>query len=361
MKKVNILSMGWRSHWLSRRLNSLGVQVHLYELTSYVNGAEPEDLDGPFPFSITPESPEDFVNFASCEDLAQKLDSGFCMSTPSGNLSWDAQNRNYVLNQFKKVFYSQVKEDQKFWFDDFLKSFGKTIYKKASSWDEEESSFSLESELYFKNSKETTYEESLALLKNRSVEVTSVSKENLDQILNQVKESPEDWVVALTIFELKLLTYNKVESLNSALGWHRKRFFYEGEKLETLPKWSCWLDSPFKPWKEENLNIIIKNKNFLDVWTLEPVYQLGLEEASIEKALSFLRSNFTHVGFKPSLNNSLTGVIKTLFPVVQEEEPMNDKGYTWNSPIEWKGYGMDLMYSYQNGLAQKIYDKGAQL
>lgn len=360
MEKINILSMGWRSHWLARRLNSLGVEVTLYELTDQAGWTHPEDIDGPFPFSITSASPEEFVNLSGKQTAVQKLDSGFCMSTPLGNLSWDAQNRDYVLEHFKKSFYKDVEPGQKFWFDDFVKSFGKSSFKKSSLWSEEDKDFNLEAELYLKNSNEHSYHESLVLLKQRGVKVESVLDENLDDILAQVKEKAKEWIVALTIFELKLLTYNKVESLDSMLGWHRKRFFYSGDCLETLPKWSCWLNSPFKPFKEENLNIIIKSKDFIDFWTLEPVYQLYIKETSTEKALSFLKDKFSHTEFKPEMSENLNGVLKSLFPVAQEEEPLNDTGYIWNSPFEWKGYDMDLIYEYQNGLAHKIYDKGVQ-
>lgn len=361
--------MGWRSHWLAKRLTSLGVQVNLYELTEHAGWSHPEDIDGPFPFSITSKSPSDFVNSVGEKESLVKLDSGFCMSTEDGNLAWEAQNRDYVLENLKKSFYQVADEKQKFWFEDFLKSFGKSFFKKSSDWKSSEPTFDLETDLFLRRSDKSAYKDSLYSLKECGVQVHEVDAKNLDDLLSKVKECPQEWIVSLTIFELKLLTYNKVESLDTALGWHRKRFFYSGEgaypNLESLPAWSCWLKSPFRPWKDENLNILIKGQegqnnsdSFIDVWTLEPIYKLDIKEQATQKALSFLEEKFSYVDFSPQLNESLGGALKSLFPVAQEQEPLNDSGYIWNSPIEWEGYSMDLMYKFQNSLAHQIYDKG---
>ena len=361
MKKINILSMGWRSHWLARRLCSLGVEVSLYEVTDHAGWTHPEDIDGPFPCSVTSKSPDEFVNITGKEGVLEKLSGGFCLSTKNGNLSWEAQNRDYVLEHFKSEFYREAGADQKFWFEDFLRSFAKSSFKRSSDWSESESQFELESELFIRKSDQKSYQESLDILKNKGVAVIEVNQDELDAILSKVKASPREWIVALTVFELKLLTYNKVESLDTALGWHRKRFFYKENKLESLPKWSCWLESSFKPWKEGNLNIVIKGSDgelFLDVWTLEPVYKLGLKEEATKRTLDFLNTKFTHTNFLAQQSENLDGALKTVFPVSQERETLNDTGYIWNSPVEWKGYSMELMYAYQNNLAHQIYDKG---
>ena len=362
MKKINILSMGWRSHWLAKRLYSLGVEVDLYEVTDHAGWTHPEDIDGPFPFSINSGSPDEFVNILAREETLEKLNGGFCLSTKSGNLAWEAQNRDYVLENFKEDFYKEALEGQKFWFEDFLRAFGKSSFKKSSDWLESESKFSLESDLYVRKSNKSNYKESLEMLSKKGVQVHDVSQDELDKILAKVKEEPKEWIVALTVFELKLLTYNKVESLDTALGWHRKRFFYKENKLESLPKWTCWVDSAFKPWKEANLNIVVKGNDgelYLDVWTLEPIYKLGIKKEAGMRALKFLNKEFVHTNFMAQQSENLEGALKTLFPVSQEREPLNDTGYIWNSPIEWRGFTMDLMYTYQNNLAHKIYDKGA--
>lgn len=353
--------MGWRSHWLARRLYSLGVEVSLFEVTDHAGWTHPEDIDGPFPCSVTSKSPDEFVNVTGVAGALEKLSGGFCLSTKSGNLSWEAQNRDYVLEHFKDEFYKEAAEGQKFWFDDFLRSFAKSSFKKSSDWLESEPKFELESELFLKKSNKLTYQESLNLLKEKGVTVEEVNQDELDSLLSKVKAAPKNWIVALTVFELKLLTYNKVESLDTALGWHRKRFFYKENKLESLPKWTCWLDSTFKPWKEGNLNIVIKASDgelYVDVWTLEPVYKLGIKEEATKRALGFLNKNFVHTQFLAQQSENLDGALKTFFPVSQEREPLNDTGYIWNSPIEWRGYSMDLMYAYQNNLAHQIYDKG---
>jgi len=361
MKKINILSMGWRSHWLAKRLFALGVEVSLFEVTDYAGWTHPEDIDGPFPFSIGTRSPEDFVKTVDDEGALEKLTGGFCLATPKGHLSWEAQNRDFVLEHFRSEFLATAAEGQKFWFDDLLRSFAKSSFKRSSDWKKSDTKFDLESELYLKTSKKQTYFESLENLKQKGIAVHVVDQSSLDDILGRVKEGPKDWIVALTVFELKLLTNTKVESLSTALGWHRKRFFYKENKLESLPKWSCWVKSAFKPWKEENFNIIIKGSDgelYLDVWTLEPIYKQNLKEESTKRTLSFLNQKFAHTHFLAQQSDNLDGALKTLFPVSQEQERLNDTGYIWNSPLEWQGYGMDLMYKYQNELAHNIYDKG---
>jgi len=276
-------------------------------------------------------------------------------------LSWDAQNRDYVLEHFRSEFYQEAAEGEKFWFDDFLRGFGKSHFKRSSDWLESDSKFDLESDLYMKRSRKETYDESLKFLALKGLRVYQLSSEDLEAVLLKVKERPQDWIMALTIFELKLLTQTKVEGLSSALGWHRKRFFYQGKKLESLPNWSSWLGSPFKPWKDGNLNILIKSSNeesFVDVWSLEHVYREDAKESSCQRTLSFLKDRFPYVEFVLEQNNNLEGHLKTVFPVSYEKAVQNDSGYIWNSPIEWKGYAMDLMYEHQNKLAHKIYDKG---
>ncbi len=362
MDKVNILSMGWRSHWLARRLKSLGIEVSLFEVTDHAGWSHPEDIDGPFPFSITLHSPEDFVNLAQIDEAVQPLKTGFCLSTPEGNLAWDALNREQVLEGYRESFEKTAVEGESFWFDDFLKSFSKSSFKKASMWAEDESSFNLKSELYLRRSDRMTYMRSLELLKERGVIVQSVSNQDLRRILLEVKENSKNWIMGLTNSELKVLTSNERDSFKANLGWHRKRFFYESKNLESLPMWSSWLSSPFKPWKEENLVILIKGRqeNYLDVWTLEEVYDAEVKEESIAKAHEFLKNKFRFVEFAPQQSENLEGALKTLFPVSTEKEGMNDTNYIWNSPVEWKGYSMDLMYKYQYSLAQNIYDKGAE-
>ncbi len=368
MNKVNILSMGWRSHWLARRLSSIGIKVSLYEVTDQAGWSHPEDIDGPFPFSITLHSPEDFVNPAQEDDAVEQLKAGFCLSTLEGNLAWDALNREQVLSGFKERFEIDSAEGEGFWFHDFLKSFSKTVFKKSSSWSEsdDESEFNLKSDLYIRRSDRMTYQTSLDLLRERGVEVQSVSSQDLHRILLEVKEFSKNWIMGLTIAELKLLTATEAEVLktyaSSFLGWHRKRFFYESKNLSSLPTWSVWVNSPFAPWKEENLVILIKGKqgNYLDVWTLEEIYKTETKEDSILRAHDFLNDKFRHVEFAPQKSENLEGALKTLFPVTRGKEVLNDTSYIWNSPMEWKGYGMDLVYDYQYNLAQTIYDKGEE-
>lgn len=362
MNRVNILSMGWRSHWLARRLSSLGVEVSLFEVTDQAGWSHPEDIDGPFPFSITLHSPEDFVNLAQEEGAVESVKSGFCLCTPEGSLAWDSLNRDEALSWFNKNFKLHAVEGENFWFEDFLKSFSKTSFKKSSSWSdvEGEEPFNLKSDLYLRRSDRMTYLTSLDLLTERGVDVQSVSNQDLHRILLEVKERSQDWIMGLTVSELKLLTTNDRENAESFLGWHRKRFFYESKNLDSLPLWSVWVNSPYSPWKEENLVIIIKGKqeNYIDVWTLEAVYKEEVKEESILKAHKFLKDKFRYVEFVPQQSENLEGSLKTLFPVSSGKELLNDTNYIWNSPVEWKGYSMDLMYKYQYNLAQTIYDKG---
>ncbi len=362
MNKVNILSIGWRSHWLARRLKSLGVEVSLIELTSHLDWSDPEDIDGPFPFSITLHSPEDFVNLTKTDDTICPLKTGFCLSTPSGNLSWDALNRQAVLEGFKNEFEEKALENKSFWFNDFLKSFSKSSFKKALLWSKEEEGFNLKSELYLRRSEKKTYLKSLELLRKHGVKVELVSNEDLFKILLEIKENSNDWIMSLTTLELKILTSNKKNNIKNFLGWHRKRFFYKSKNLEALPVWFIWLDSPFKPWKEENFIISIKGRqnNYLDIWTLEEVYNKKVKTESTEKIHDFLQSKFKFVEFTSKQSDNLEGSLKTLFPVSDEKGFLNDTNYTWNSPVEWRGYSMNLIYKYQYNLVQAIYDKGVK-
>lgn len=362
MNKVNILSMGWRSHWLARRLKSLSVETSLFEVTNHAGWSHSEDIDGPFPFSITLHSPEDFVNLAQIDEAVQPLKTGFCMSTDAGNLAWDSLNREGALSGFQKNFELNAGEDESFWFDDFLKSFSKSSFKKASLWSEDESSFNLKSDLYIRRSDRMTYSRSLELLEERGVEVQLVSNQDLRRVLLEAKENSKNWIIGLTTSELKVLTSNERTSFNGTIGWHRKRFFYESKNLESLPLWSVWVNSPFRPWKEENLVVIIKGRqdNYIDVWTLEEVYRCEVKEGFIAKAHDFLRAKFRYIDFAPQQSENLEGLLKTFFPVSNEKEILNNTNYIWNSPREWKGYSMDLMYKYQYNLAQTIYDKGAE-
>ncbi len=362
MNKVNILSMGWRSHWLANRLKSLGIKVLLIEVTNHLDWSDPEDIDGPFPFSITLHSPEDFVNFIRADDIIHPLKTGFCLSTPLGNLSWDALNRGAVLQVFKDEFKKKVLEDKNFWFDDFLKSFSKSSFKKALLWSEEKEVFNLESELYLRRSDKKTYLKSLEFLKKQGVQVQLASNQDLRKILLEVKENSKDWIISLTVSELKILTSNEKNNIRNGLGWHRKRFFYESKNLGALPVWSIWLNSPFKPWKEENFIIIIKGgqDNYLDIWTLEEVYNKKMKTESIEKIQDFLKNKFRFVEFAPKQSENLGGLLKTLFPVSYGKEVLNDTNYIWNSPIDWRGYSMNLMYRYQYSLVQAMYNKGVK-
>lgn len=362
MDKLNILSLGWRSHWLAKRLKSLGVEVSLFEVTEQAGWSHPEDIDGPFPFPITLHAPEEFTNLAQVNESVEPLKTGFCLSTNDGNLAWDSLNRESGLNHLEKAFRNKAPEAKNFWFDDFLKSFAKSTYKKASNWESDEESFNLKSELYVRRSDRMTYSKSLELLQERGVEVQSVSTQDLRRILLEVKENSKSWIMGLTISELKILTAEKKESFDGELGWHRKRFFYESKNLESLPLWSCWVSSPFKPWKEDNLAVVIKGRqdNYLDVWTLEDVYSPDIKESSILKAHDFLKREFKYVDFAPQESENLEGSLKTFFPVENSKEVLNDTNYIWNSPMEWKGYSAELMYKYQYNLAQKIYDKGEE-
>jgi hypothetical protein len=343
-------------------LKSLGVEVSLFEVTDHAGWSHPEDIDGPFPFSVTLHSPIDFVNLAQVEEAVQPIKTGFCLSTPDGHLAWDALNREAVLKHFEERFKEKAADGENFWFDDFLKSFSKSSFKKASLWQEDDNFFNLKSELYLRRSDRMTYLTSLDLLKERGVDVQSVSRQDISRILQEVKERSKDWIMGLTISELKILTGQDHLDTRDSLGWHRKRFFYESRNLETLPLWSVWIESPFRPWKESNQVILIKGRqeNYLDVWTLEEVYKPGVKDESTELAQSFLSQKFPHTRFAPQQSENLEGALKTLFPVSAEKELINDTNYIWNSPLEWKGYGMDLMYTYQYNLAQSIYDKGAE-
>lgn len=360
-KKIKILSLGWRSHWLANKLKSLGFAVELYEITEHAGWSHPEDIDGPFPFSISADSPEDFVNLSQSSGALLPLEDGFCFSSPDGNFSYESPCKDLFLHQSKRQFKKDYPLAKSFWFDDFLKSFSKSRFKRSSDWALDVASFDISSPIYIRTSERSTYHLSLEILKDRGVCVDSVSSSNLPAILKEVKSKSSDWIVALTISELKILTLNEVEGRDGQLGWNRKRFFYDSGDLSALPKWSVWLDSYVRPWKEDNLYIIIKGQHgkYIDLWSLEPVYNQEVKIKSLKHAKNFLENKFSFMDFEAQQSENLEGALKTFFPVTSFKKLVNDTSYIWNSPLEWGSYSMESAYEYQSILVKNIYSEAA--
>ncbi len=359
MNQINILSLGWRSHWLACELALRGVRVSLYEITDHAGWSHPEDIDGPFPVNFDSKIPDSFIHLTLPEGSAMKVDEGFSLSTPKGLCSFALPNNKAVLSNWKENFSALVPHADSFWVDDFLKSFSRSNFQQSDKWASDNNFFNVNEEQFVRTSDRTTFKASIGALEERGVEVISIQAHNLELFLNEIKKNPAGWIVSLTIPELKILTHNEVPKLDELLGWHRKRFFFNSDKLDSLPPWSVWVDSPFKAWKGLNQVIMIKGVqgDFVDLWSLVPVYN-DLKVKEVEERLHvFLKEMFSYVNFEPQLSTNLEGALNTMFPVTTSDASLHDKNFVWNSPKEWGGYRLSMQYEFQSQLVESILNK----
>lgn len=359
-KAVNILSLGWRSHWLAAELALRGSKVTLYDITDHAGWSHPEDIDGPFPVSFDQELPSSFVHLSIPEGAVKSLSEGFSISSPEGVCCFGCPNYKDVLENWKESFYGRAPEASSFWLDDFLKSFARSRFLPSQEWKSDDKPYLTNNEQFFRKSDRTTFRSSLKILEERSVQIVPIQTYNLESFLNEVRKDPAKWVVSLTVPELRILTHNEVPDLEESLGWHRKRFFFESSKLHSLPDWSVWTKSSFKSWKGLNQIIVVKGdqSDFLDLWTLLPVYNETAVKETEEKLFTFLEENFPYVEFKAQQSTNLEGALKTMFPIVTGTSLQNDLNFIWNSPREWGGYRLDLQFEYQNNLVGQLEGTG---
>lgn len=359
MNQINILSLGWRSHWLACELALRGVRVSLYEITDHAGWSHPEDIDGPFPVNFDPDLPESFLHLTLPEGSSARLETGFSLSTPQGLCSFALPNNKMVLKKWQEQFTGLVPKAESFWVDDFLKSFSRSKFLSSEKWANDDDFFNVNEEQFIRTSDRTTFKESIGALGERGVEVISIQAHNLELFLNEIKKNPSGWIVSLTIPELKILTHNEVPNLEDLLGWHRKRFFFNSDKLDSLPPWSVWVDSPFKAWKELNQVILIKGEqgDFIDLWSLVPVYNKEIVKHTEERLHQFLKDMFSYVDFEPQKSTNLEGALNTMFPVASSDMSLHDKNFIWNSPREWGGYRLKMQYEFQSKLIDEMLNK----
>lgn len=358
MKEINILSIAGRSLWLANVLCRQGFKVKLYDVTEGMSGFVTEDVDGPFLVRDEPGIEENFKSFFKDRRDLRLLDQGFCLSCPSGNISGAAKNYEDILSSFNKDFYNEASSEASFWYDDFLKSFGKVRFKKSDEWREESSSFDPEGVFYIRSSEENHHKIKVDTLVQRGVEYIPVDVTDVRQILNLIKSQYKKWIVALTITELKIYTSTSLENLDYQLGWHRKRFVLkrleDKKKLLSFPVWSVWINSFYKTWKDENLYILIKGKNgnHIDLWSIEAVYNQKSLDLCLENAKHFLSKKLPYVELCFDGVSVPDSNLKTLFPVSTGYSEINDTRFMWNSPREWLSYNSESVYNYQNEFAK---------
>jgi hypothetical protein len=353
LKEIKILSIAGRSLWLAHRLCRMGFKVRFYDVTEDLGPVSPEDQDGPF--LIRKEEGLDplFLSFFEDQKDLRFLEDGFCLSSPSGNLSASSPNYEMSVQAFKENFYTQAARESSFWYDDFLRSFGKVRFKLSSEWKDESSVFNLKGQFFVRCSHELSHPQRLSLITKRGVSVESVNSVTVKDILSEIKKDFKDWIIDLTITELKLFTGNSIGALDQQLGWTRKRFKIEDlefkEKLSGLPTWSLWVNSFYKTWKQDNCYIVIKSldERFLDLWTIEQVYDPKKIKESYKMAESFLNQNFPYVSFTLYETSDFSSNLNTLFPISTGYSEINDTRYMWNSPREWNGFNSELIFSYQ--------------
>ena len=106
MKEIKILSIAGRSTWLAHTLCRLGFKVKFYDVTDDLGPMSPEDQDGPF--LIRKKEGVDPLFFSFFEDQRdmEYLEEGFCLSSPSGNLSSASPSYSASVESFKKDFNS---------------------------------------------------------------------------------------------------------------------------------------------------------------------------------------------------------------------------------------------------------------
>ena len=358
MKEIKILSIAGRSLWLAHTLCRQGLKVRFYDATDDLGPLSSEDQDGPFLLRKEEGVDPLFLSFFEDQKDLRFLDEGFCLSSPSGYLSSYAPNYQDSLKVFKDDFYEHAAKETTFWYDDFLKSFGKVRFKLSSKWKDEFTQFNPIGEFYIRNSEESDHDSKLSLIKKRGVTVEKVDSSRVKNLLLEIRKNYKDWVVDLTVTELRIFTGKPVVDLEQHLGWSRKRFKLQNEKdqkkILSLPQWSLWVSSFYKTWKQENCYILIKSidQNFLDLWTIEQIYEPEKIQESIKLANDFLVNRFPYVSFSYVEISDFSSNLNTLFPISTGYSEINDTQYMWNSPREWMGFNSDMIFPYQSSFSQ---------
>jgi|GEM_PF-3251654 len=368
MKEIKILSIAGRSMWLAHSLCRKGFKVKFFDVTDDVGVENISDQDGPFLIKKENNMDHLFLSFFEDKKDLDFIDTGFCFSSSSGHLCSASPNYDSMIEHYKKDFYKNTTEDAIFWYEDFLKSFGKVRFKLSSAWREEPHSLDPFGKFYLRRSEKGDHEKRLSLIEKRGVSVEKITSKDLDSLLPKIRNDFKSWVVDLTVTELKIFTGKTIHDITEQLGWSRKRFKISNEKdsvkLLSLPEWSVWVSSFYKTWKEDNSCILIKSKDntYIDIWTIEQVYNKEKIDESVKLSQEFLDKNFSYINFEYVERSDLDSKFNSLFPVSTGYSEINDTQYMWNSPREWMSFNSDLVFSYQldftKWLSKNLFNEG---
>jgi len=354
MKELNVLSIAGRSHWLAHSLCRQGFKVSFFDLTDELGELDPQDQDGPFLLRDKKCDPL-FLSFFNDQKDLRRLDDGFSLSSPSGNLSSMSPAYDKSVEKLKIDFENYASKEASFWYDDFLRSFGKARFRLSSAWKQDANVFEPKGDFFIRSSSSADHEEKLSLLEKRGSKIYKVKINQIETILKEIKSNYKNWVVDLTITELKILMGNTVEEQDLYLGWSRKRFkVLNDTPLYSIPKWSVWVSSFYKTWKQENFYILLKSddQKSLDLWSLEQVYSPDKIEESVEMAKSFLKQKLPMINCEFEKTGDFSSSLNTLFPVSTGYSEINDTKYMWNSPREWLGFNSDQGFAYQSDFSK---------
>lgn len=333
---VVLVSAFGRGNWLAAELVSLGLEVHLVDVTDGLGRWAPEDWEGPFGYFQTDEMLQTQRSRLDEEDYSEAIDDGFVLWLKSGPLDLRGSHSQYLLesrevpseiqeyvanyDRLSEKRRSELKKQMRgrdfkeIWFA----ALAHAISCPVSSFNRDAINYGRPlpffAPAFVRRVSRRGSEKSLAWAESRGVKVYQKAKLKDISISGKIVQGVEiesDWsgvinadryVWALNSLEIQFLN-SKIGSelfsdgpLKQEWVWLRYRIHLQTPEInETLPLKFVLIEDLALPWTHENLQLIQKTvtREACDVWVRGPEvmrFQKNYLEGLGQKIIEILSS-----------------------------------------------------------------------